>query len=202
MRALSMTEKVAIVAGFQAIRWPARGQPHWVFAFGREKGGTFSCTVRQRIRDEHGKAIAPETYAVALGRVRAPHDPFGSRPALARRSSSGKDLHDDRLGHSGRPAQRPPQRRDFTHKVITTSEYLARPRLFDVRPAQARAPGAAPMPISPRGTMPRYSRKHAATGSFPPSKPCWSCGRPSSTSTRCRSSKTSSTAVRGALISN
>ena len=37
----------------------------------------------------------------------------------------------DRLGHSGRPAQDLPNA-DTPHKVITTSEYLARPRLFDM----------------------------------------------------------------------
>ncbi len=55
-------EKVAIVlvSGYQMSR---RGQPHWVFAFGRD-GRHILLHDPAANRDEHGKAIAPETYAV------------------------------------------------------------------------------------------------------------------------------------------
>jgi ribosomal protein S18 acetylase RimI-like enzyme len=54
--------KVAIVliSGYQMAR---RGQPHWVFAFGRH-GRHILLHDPAANRDEHGKAIAPETYAV------------------------------------------------------------------------------------------------------------------------------------------
>jgi ribosomal protein S18 acetylase RimI-like enzyme len=54
--------KVAIVliSGYQMI---GRGQPHWVFAFGRD-GRHILLHDPAANRDEHGKAIAPETYAV------------------------------------------------------------------------------------------------------------------------------------------
>ena len=54
--------KVAIVliSGYQMA---GRGQPHWVFAFGRE-GRHILLHDPAANRDEHGKAIAPETYAV------------------------------------------------------------------------------------------------------------------------------------------
>jgi ribosomal protein S18 acetylase RimI-like enzyme len=54
--------KVAIVliSGYQM---RSRGQPHWVFAFGRD-GRHILLHDPAAIRDEHGKAIAPETYAV------------------------------------------------------------------------------------------------------------------------------------------
>jgi ribosomal protein S18 acetylase RimI-like enzyme len=56
--------KVAIVliSGYQMA---GRGQPHWVFAFGRE-GRHILLHDPAANRDEHGKAIAPETYAVPL----------------------------------------------------------------------------------------------------------------------------------------
>ncbi|HEY6257440.1 MAG TPA: peptidase C39 family protein [Xanthobacteraceae bacterium] len=55
-------EKVAIVlvSGYQMI---GRGQPHWVFAFGRD-GRHILLHDPAANRDEHGKAIAPETHAV------------------------------------------------------------------------------------------------------------------------------------------
>ena len=55
-------KKVAIVlvSGYQM---NGRGQPHWVFAFGRE-GRHILLHDPAANRDEHGKAIAPETYAV------------------------------------------------------------------------------------------------------------------------------------------
>jgi hypothetical protein len=55
-------EKVAIVliSGYQMA---GRGQPHWVFAFGRD-GRHILLHDPAANRDEHGKAIAPETYAV------------------------------------------------------------------------------------------------------------------------------------------
>ena len=54
--------KVAIVliSGYQM---NGRGQPHWVFAFGRE-GRHILPHDPAANRDDHGKAIAPETYAV------------------------------------------------------------------------------------------------------------------------------------------
>ncbi len=54
--------KVAIVliSGYQNT---GRGQPHWVFAFGRD-GRHILLHDPAANRDEHGKAIAPETYAV------------------------------------------------------------------------------------------------------------------------------------------
>ncbi len=54
--------KVAIVliSGYQNA---GRGQPHWVFAFGRD-GRHILLHDPAANRDEHGKAIAPETYAV------------------------------------------------------------------------------------------------------------------------------------------
>jgi ribosomal protein S18 acetylase RimI-like enzyme len=56
--------KVAIVliSGYQMA---GRGQPHWVFAFGRE-GRHILLHDPAANRDEHGRAIAPETYAVPL----------------------------------------------------------------------------------------------------------------------------------------
>jgi ribosomal protein S18 acetylase RimI-like enzyme len=56
------TGKVAIVliSGYQM---NGRGQPHWVFAFGRE-GRHILLHDPAANRDDHGKAIAPETYAV------------------------------------------------------------------------------------------------------------------------------------------
>ena len=61
MRAFAQ-EKVAIVliSGYQMA---GRGQPHWVFAFGRD-GRHILLHDPAANRDEHGKAIAPETYAV------------------------------------------------------------------------------------------------------------------------------------------
>jgi ribosomal protein S18 acetylase RimI-like enzyme len=61
MRAFEQ-EKVAIVlvSGYQMA---GRGQPHWVFAFGRD-GRHILLHDPAANRDEHGKAIAPETYAV------------------------------------------------------------------------------------------------------------------------------------------
>jgi ribosomal protein S18 acetylase RimI-like enzyme len=61
MRAFDQ-EKVAIVlvSGYQM---NGRGQPHWVFAFGRD-GRHILLHDPAANRDEHGKAIAPETYAV------------------------------------------------------------------------------------------------------------------------------------------
>ena len=55
-------EKVAIVliSGYQMA---GRGLPHWVFAFGRD-GRHILLHDPAANRDEHGKAIAPETYAV------------------------------------------------------------------------------------------------------------------------------------------
>jgi hypothetical protein len=55
-------DKVAIVliSGYQMA---GRGQPHWVFAFGRD-GRHILLHDPAANRDEHGKAIAPETYAV------------------------------------------------------------------------------------------------------------------------------------------
>jgi ribosomal protein S18 acetylase RimI-like enzyme len=55
-------EKVAIVliSGYQMA---GRGEPHWVFAFGRD-GRHILLHDPAANRDEHGKAIAPETYAV------------------------------------------------------------------------------------------------------------------------------------------
>ncbi len=51
---------IVLVSGYQMV---SRGQPHWVFAFGRD-GRHILLHDPAAIRDEHGKAIAPETYAV------------------------------------------------------------------------------------------------------------------------------------------
>jgi len=54
--------KVAIVL-ISCYQMAGRGQPHWVFAFGRD-GRHILLHDPAANRDEHGKAIAPETYAV------------------------------------------------------------------------------------------------------------------------------------------
>src|SRR5205807_3630989 len=51
---------IVLVSGYQLIR---RGQPHWIFAFGRD-GRNILLHDPAATRDDHGKAIAPETYAV------------------------------------------------------------------------------------------------------------------------------------------
>jgi len=51
---------IVLVSGYQMAR---RGQPHWVFAFGRD-GRHILLHDPAANRDEHGEAIAPETYAV------------------------------------------------------------------------------------------------------------------------------------------
>ena len=60
----------------------------------------------------------------------------------------------------------------------------------------------APTPISRRAITPRCWRRRAAIAWCRPSRPCWNCARPSSTSTRCRSSRTSSTAAPAAPTSS
>jgi ribosomal protein S18 acetylase RimI-like enzyme len=51
---------IVLVSGYQMV---PRGQPHWVFAFGRD-GRHVLLHDPAAVRDEHGKAVAPETYAV------------------------------------------------------------------------------------------------------------------------------------------
>jgi len=51
---------IVLVSGYQLVR---RGQPHWIFAFGRD-GRHILLHDPAATRDDHGKAIAPETYAV------------------------------------------------------------------------------------------------------------------------------------------
>ena len=51
---------IVLVSGYHMI---ARGQPHWIFAFGRS-GRHILLHDPAANRDDHGKAIAPETYAV------------------------------------------------------------------------------------------------------------------------------------------
>jgi ribosomal protein S18 acetylase RimI-like enzyme len=51
---------IVLVSGYQM---QSRGQPHWVFAFGRD-GRHILLHDPAASRDEHGGAIAPETYAV------------------------------------------------------------------------------------------------------------------------------------------
>jgi ribosomal protein S18 acetylase RimI-like enzyme len=51
---------IVLVSGYQM---QSRGQPHWVFAFGRD-GRHILLHDPAAIRDEHGRAIAPETNAV------------------------------------------------------------------------------------------------------------------------------------------
>jgi ribosomal protein S18 acetylase RimI-like enzyme len=51
---------IVLVSGYQLVR---RGQPHWVFAFGRD-GRHILLHDPVATRDDHGRAIAPETYAV------------------------------------------------------------------------------------------------------------------------------------------
>ena len=43
-----------------------KGQPHWVFVFGREDRFVLVHDPAAT-RDEHGRALAPETYAVPWG---------------------------------------------------------------------------------------------------------------------------------------
>ena len=57
---------IVLVSGYHMV---ARGQPHWVFAFGRD-GRHILLHDPAAIRDDHGKAIAPETHAVSVDRVR------------------------------------------------------------------------------------------------------------------------------------
>jgi ribosomal protein S18 acetylase RimI-like enzyme len=52
---------IVLVSGYHMV---PRGQPHWVFAFGRE-GQHVLLHDPAAIRDAHGKALAPETYAVS-----------------------------------------------------------------------------------------------------------------------------------------
>lgn len=51
---------IVLVSGYRLI---PRGQPHWVFAFGRD-GRHILLHDPAATRDEHGSALAPETYAV------------------------------------------------------------------------------------------------------------------------------------------
>ena len=51
---------IVLVSGYHMI---ARGQPHWIFAFGRS-GRHILLHDPAANRDDHGEAIAPETYAV------------------------------------------------------------------------------------------------------------------------------------------
>jgi ribosomal protein S18 acetylase RimI-like enzyme len=51
---------LVLVSGYHMVR---RGQPHWVFAFGRE-GRHILLHDPAAFRDDDGRAIAPETYAV------------------------------------------------------------------------------------------------------------------------------------------
>jgi ribosomal protein S18 acetylase RimI-like enzyme len=51
---------IVLVSGYHMV---PRGQPHWVFAFGRN-GRQILLHDPAAFRDEHGRAIAPETYAV------------------------------------------------------------------------------------------------------------------------------------------
>jgi ribosomal protein S18 acetylase RimI-like enzyme len=51
---------IVLVSGYRLV---PRGQPHWVFAFGRD-GRHILLHDPAATRDEHGRAIAPETYAV------------------------------------------------------------------------------------------------------------------------------------------
>ena len=90
---------------------------------------------------------------------------------------------------------------DTPHKVITTSEYLARPRLFDMGRPAGQPAAFLRLPVE------RLLRVAAGGGARPPggartSKPCWSCARPSSTSMRCPSPRTSPTAAPAAPTSS
>jgi hypothetical protein len=51
---------IVLVSGYHMV---PRGRPHWIFAFGRE-GRHILMHDPAAIRDEHGAARAPETYAV------------------------------------------------------------------------------------------------------------------------------------------
>jgi ribosomal protein S18 acetylase RimI-like enzyme len=65
---------IVLVSGHHMI---PRGQPHWVFAFGRD-GHYVLVHDPAAVRDEHGNADAPETYAVPW-------------PHFARMSRNGRD---------------------------------------------------------------------------------------------------------------
>src|SRR5215510_3241304 len=51
---------IVLVSGYRMVR---RNVPHWVFAFGRE-GRYVLVHDPAAVRDENGKAVAPETYAI------------------------------------------------------------------------------------------------------------------------------------------
>ena len=54
---------IVLVSGYQM---NSRGGPHWVFAFGHD-GRQVLVHDPAAMRDDHGKALAPETYAVPWG---------------------------------------------------------------------------------------------------------------------------------------
>ena len=185
---------IVLVSGYHMV---PRGKPHWIFAFGRD-GRHVLMHDPAAVRDDQGMAVAAETYAV-------PWTAFERVTRLGPRAAERGDRHPERTFMTGwvilvdQPKDLP--NADTPHKVITTSEYLARPRLFDMgRPKLVNL--ARPMPTSRRATTPRCWRRRAGTAWCRPSRPCWSCARPSSTSTRCRSSRTSSTAVRAGPTSS
>ena len=116
---------IVLVSGYHMV---PRGRPHWIFAFGRD-GRHVLMHDPAAVRDDQGMAHAPETYAVpwtAFERMTR----VGANGS-ARRSSSGKGLQmTGWVILVDQPKDFP--NADTPHKVITTSEYLARPRLFDM----------------------------------------------------------------------
>jgi hypothetical protein len=51
---------IVLVSGYHLV---ARGRPHWIFAFGRDRQHVLMHDPAA-IRNEQGMALAPETYAV------------------------------------------------------------------------------------------------------------------------------------------
>ena len=120
---------IVLVSGYQMV---PRGRPHWIFAFGRD-GRHVLMHDPAAVRDDQGMAHAPETYAVPwtaferMTQVKAHGAAIGS----ARRSSSGKGKQmTGWVILVDQPKDFP--NADTPHKVITTREYLARPRLFEM----------------------------------------------------------------------
>ena len=116
---------IVLVSGYHMV---PRGRPHWVFAFGRD-GRHVLMHDPAAFRDDQGMARAPETYAV-------PWTAFEPMTRLGSRAAERGDRHPERTFMTGwvilvdQPKDLP--NADTPHKVITTSEYLARPRLFDM----------------------------------------------------------------------
>src|SRR5262249_45512773 len=116
---------IVLVSGYHMV---PRGRPHWIFAFGRH-GDHVLMHDPAAMRDHQGMAAASETYAI-------PWTAFERVTHLGRERLSGGHRHPERKFMTGwvilvdQPKDLP--NAETPHKVITTSEDLARPRLFDM----------------------------------------------------------------------